>query len=283
MSAEKFLANKVCLVTGGAQGVGWALAQRMLKAGARVYVCDVSQENLENAQKSLVGSPQAECLTLTRCDVSNGSEVARWVDGIYAGEGRIDVLVNNAAFVRWNDFLDMSVEDELRIMRVGYDGMVHCCHAVIPKMLAGEGGHVVNIGSSAGKLFVGSSSAAYAAAKAGIDGYTQTLQTEFRGKPLHFTLVRPGVIAGTDFFRKHVPSNRIPRLGDLVPSLTPDDVVNAIVKAISRKKRIVDIPGFLPFMYLLFELIPDWFRWLCTGFGAGTRDYAALGESSDKT
>jgi hypothetical protein len=103
----------------------------------------------------------------------------------------------------------MPVEVQERVMRVSYDALVYTTAAVLPWMLAAGQGQIINIGSSAGKIFHGGVSAPYAAAKAAIDGYTQTLQAEFAGV-IHL-LVRPAVIAYS-FFRHH-PAN-MPRLAD---------------------------------------------------------------------
>ncbi len=150
-------------------------------------------------------------------------------DGIRAHDGRIDVLVNNAAFTRWLGIREMSADDELRTMRVGCDGMIHTTRAVLPAMVDGGYGHIVNIGSSAGKVLVGVSSAAYAAAKAGVDAYTQTLQVELARTPVHVMLVRPATIAGTDFFRSNVSHERMTRVADFMPYLLPPQAADALL------------------------------------------------------
>jgi len=267
------LDGKVCVVTGGAQGVGWALAQAFAARGARVYACDISHEHLAKAQEALKQIPRGELIQLTHADVADPASVNGWLGEVYARESRVDVLINNAAFVRWKNVLDMSLDEELQTMRVGYDAMVFTTRYVLPRMLQSGGGHIVNMGSSVSKLLVGGSSAAYAAVKAAIDAYTQMLQVELRKTPIHLTVVRPAAIAGTDFFKRNVPSERLPRMGDFVPYLTPPEVAESILRAIQRKRDTLDVPGFLPFFYLFFSLLPEVFRWLITVGGSGRRDY----------
>lgn len=271
-----FLSGQVCLVTGGAQGIGWAISQALADHGARVYVCDISEENLAQAAQELPGLPWADRITLARCDVTNRPQVETWIADIYRQTGRVDVLVNNAAYVRWVDVSDMSVEEEERTMSVGYNGMVYTVKAVLPLMKAAGRGHIVNMGSSAGKVFVGGSSAAYAAVKAAIDAYSQTLQAELKNSPVHVTVVRPATVAGTDFFRKHVPASRMPRFADYVPYLTPLQVARRIVRALRDQRAVVDVPGYLKLFYAFFALAPGVFRWMVNVGGSGRRDYGQV-------
>ena len=268
---EEFLAGRVCLVTGGAQGIGWAVSQALADHGAQVHACDISEENLARASRELTALPWANRITLTKCDVAQRAELEGWIAEIYRRAGRIDVLVNNAAFVRWEDVASMPVEEAELTMSVGYSGMVYGVKAVLPLMQAAERGHIVNMGSSAGRIFVGGSSAAYAAVKAAIDGYTQTLQVELRYSPIKVTLVRLATVAGTDFFRKHVSSSRMPRLGDFIPYLTPPQVGLGVVRAIREGRSVLDMPGYLSLFYLFFALLPGAFRWLIDVGGSGQR------------
>jgi NAD(P)-dependent dehydrogenase (short-subunit alcohol dehydrogenase family) len=273
---ERFLDEQVCLVTGGAQGIAWALAQALADHGARVYACDISEEHLARATQDLAALPWPDRIALARCDVSNRAEYEGWIDQVYRQTGRIDVLVNSAAFVRGQSIVEMSVEDTLRTMRVGYDALVYGVKAVLPLMLEAGRGHIVNFGSSAGKVFVGGHSAAYAAAKAAIDGYTQMLQFELRDSPIHVLLVRPAVVAGTDFWRKHVESSRNPRLGDFVPYVTPPQIAEAVVRAIHDRRLILDVPRFLWLFYWLFALSPRLTWWLFTQGGPARREYGEV-------
>jgi short-subunit dehydrogenase len=184
-------------------------------------------------------------------------------------------LVNNAAFVRWKDAVDMSLEDELQTMRAAYDGMVHCTRAVLPSMLAARRGRIVNIGSSAGKIFVGFSSAAYAAAKAAVDAYTRTLDVELERTGVATTPIRPGTIGGTEFFRRHVDPRRMPRMADFFPVLSPSDVAAKILRAVEGRRAVADFPRLLRLVYIVFALAPRMTRWL-TRRGGNAR--TALGE-----
>lgn len=271
-----FLKGRVCLVTGGAQGIGWAIAQALADHGAHVHVCDLSAEYLAAARRELPALPFGERIELAPCDVADRSQVEAWIRDVHAKAGRLDVLVNNAAFVRWEDVADMPVEDAEQTMAVGYNGMLYATKAVLPLMLAADGGHVVNIGSSMGRLFVGSSSAAYCATKAAVDAYTQTLQLELRHTPVAVTLIRLNTVAGTAFFREHVRPSRMPRLTDFLPYLTPPQVAAGVVRALRSRRAVLDLPWFLPACYLLFDLAPEVVRWMVARGGGGRRDYGSV-------
>jgi NAD(P)-dependent dehydrogenase (short-subunit alcohol dehydrogenase family) len=273
-SLGEFLKNQVCLVTGGAQGIGWATARALAAAGGTVHVCDVSEEHLATAREQAKHLPWPERFHFTRCDVSERTQVEAWCAGILKEAGRIDVLVNNAAFVRWQDVLDMSVEDVERTMQVGFNAIAYTTKAVLPSMRAAGAGHIVNIGSSAGRVFAGASSAAYSAMKAAVNGYTQTLQVELEDSPVHVMLVRPGTVAGTDFFRKHVPSSRMPRLADFVPPLTPEELAQAILRGIAQRTSILDVPRSLSVIYALFDHAPGVLRWLMRQGGSARSDFS---------
>jgi len=266
--------HSICAVTGGAQGIGWAIARALAARGGHVYIADIAEHYLQSARALAAASAWPDRFHFARCDVADQGQATAWIEQIYDDTQRIDVLVNNAAFIRWHDVLDMSVAEVEQTMQVGFNAIVYTTKAVLPHMLAARRGAIVNMGSSAGRLFVGSSSAAYAAMKAAVDAFTQTLQVELRGSNIHVMLVRPGTVAGTDFFRKHVPSSRLPRLADFVPALAPEQVAAAIICGLERRTSIVDVPGSLRLFYHLFHVAPNLTRWLVRAGGSARRDFS---------
>src|SRR2546423_7176316 len=147
---KEFLKGKTCLVTGGAQGIGWAISMSLARCGADVFACDISESHLARAaafEQSWSGR-----ITLDACDVSDRKAVTKWAETAYARTRRFDVLVNNAIFTRWSTVTSSSVEDSQATMRVGFEGMVLCTKAVLPRMLDAGSGHIVNIGSIMAKI-----------------------------------------------------------------------------------------------------------------------------------
>jgi NADP-dependent 3-hydroxy acid dehydrogenase YdfG len=273
---HNFLADHVCLVTGGTQGIGWALVQALADHGAEVYACGRSPESLGQAQRALTSLPWCEAIHLTQCDVTDRPALESWIKNIYQETGRIDVLVNNAAFVRWESVQSMTSEDAIQTMRVSYDGLVVAVKSVLPLMEAAGSGLIINMGSMTARIFVPGSSAAYAAAKAAIDAYTLMLQIELENSPVRATLVRLATVAGTDFFKKHVPASRMSPLTRFIPALTPPEVADAILRAIYKKQDIVTLPGYMHLLGIIYQIIPGFSRWLARIGGRNERDYGQV-------
>lgn len=276
---NKSLNGKTVLITGGAQGIGWAVAIALAQEGAKVYACDISSENIAKAQAVASSQMNNAFITFTHCDVSDYQQVVNWVEQARDAEGQIDILINNAAFVQWDTVSNMSIEKAERIMQVGYHGMLYCTKLVLPIMLQNKRGTIINLGSAASKIFVGGTSAAYSATKAAIEAYTKTLQFELHDTKVNALLLRLGTVSGTDFFSKHVPSSQLPRFADLFPHLTPPQVAQHIVKILQSNKKLktFDLPVYLPAIYFLYRLTPRLFYWLSTSFGSSKRDYGKVG------
>ncbi|GGU14376.1 SDR family NAD(P)-dependent oxidoreductase [Streptomyces lateritius] len=269
--------GSVCLVTGGEQGIGLAITRALTRQGAHVHVAGISPQHLESAAADLEAEGLGDRVAFHQVDVSDRAAYEQCIADVHEAGGRLDILVNNAAFTQWRDVADMSVEDMQKTMRTGYDAMVVGVKAVLPLMRAAGGGTIVNMGSSAGVVFVKGPSASYAAAKAAINAYTQVLSAELAGSPVNAMLVRPGTVGGTEFFGRHVPSQRMPRLADFLPVSTPEQVADAIIDGILNKRAIVDFPGYLPALYRAYALAPGAVRKLAALGGPARRDFAATG------
>jgi len=260
-------------VTGGTQGIGWAMAQALADHGGRVFACGLSERSLARANESLATLPWRESISLAQCDVANAAAFEGWIHGVHGQTGRVDLLINNAAFVRWEDIRDMSIEDARYTMRVSYDALVVGVKTVLPLMEEVGGGHIVNMGSMTARIFVRGSSAAYAAAKAAIDAYTLMLQIELQDSPISVTLVRLGTVAGTDFFRKYVKPERMSPLTRFVPALTPPQVAHAVVRAIQKKQAILTLPGYMHWLSVIYNVAPRFSRWLSQVGGQNQHEY----------
>lgn len=270
------LAGMVCAVTGGAQGIGWALSEAFARAGAHVYACDISPTYLDAAQSSAKALPDTCRIELERCDVSDASDLARWIGSVFEQEGRIDILINNAAFIRWEPMERLTIEEAEQTVSTGLLATIRATALVLPHMRKAGRGHVVNIGSSAGRVITASPSAPYAAAKAAVEAFTETVRLELAGSPVRVTLVRPGVVSGTSFFREHVRFDQLPRATDFMPAVTPPQVASAVLDAVRKGKPFVDVPGSLRVLYLLYALAPNATRRLLGLGGAARRDVGAV-------
>ena len=182
------LADHIAIVTGAASGIGRATATKLVAAGARVVIAD---RNLDGAQA--VAAALGERAIAVAVDVSDEHAVAGMVDACRAAFGDCTLLVNNAGIVQQGRFETLSVPDWDRMIAVHLRGTFLCTHAVIAPMLAGGDGVIVNIASQLGQIG-GIELTHYAAAKAGIIGFTKSLAREVSARGVRVNAVAPGPI-----------------------------------------------------------------------------------------
>ena len=193
------LANRVAIVTGGARGIGYAVAQRFLQSGADVALWDQDAERLASARETLQRAHPARRVEALALDLTDVSAVDAGMIGVAARLGRIDILVNNAGITGGNGTtweLDPAVWR--RVVEVNLIAPFLTCRAVVPHMLKGGWGRIVNIASIAGKE--GNPNAShYSASKAGLIGLTKSLGKELATRNVMVNAVTPAA-AKTDIF-----------------------------------------------------------------------------------
>lgn len=183
--------GRVALVTGAAQGIGRATADRLAAEGAAVVVTDIDAEGAVAAAGELAGSG-ATTLGLG-CDVTKPAEVRGAVDAAAQRFGRLDVLVSNVGVASDIEFEDVDDEEWNRQVDPTLNGAVRCIQAALPLLLsAPQGGAVVMIGSVNGLAAFGNE--AYSAAKAGLVSLTQNLAMRYARRGVRFNLVAPATI-----------------------------------------------------------------------------------------
>jgi pyridoxal 4-dehydrogenase len=181
------LEDRVAIVTGGAQGIGKAIAEKLSDEGASVVIADINEEGAKTAAEGLSG----EGLGL-RADVSKPDDVQAMVDATVDRFGRVDVLVNNAAIVPFIAWDDVDLAHWREIMSVNLDGPFMAIKAVEKPMREAGYGRIVNIASNT--ILAGTPNmAAYVAAKGGILGMTRSLATELGKYGITVNAVAPGL------------------------------------------------------------------------------------------
>jgi pyridoxal 4-dehydrogenase len=180
------LQDRVAIVTGAAQGIGRAIAQKLADEGARVVIADINGEGGEKAAAEL---PNAMSI---KTDVSSESDVQRLVDGALSRHGKIDILVNDAAIVPFTAWDDVTFQEWRRIMAVNLDGVYLTCRAVQYPMREAGYGRIVNIASNV--ILAGTPNLAhYVAAKGGVFAFTRALATELGKHGITVNSVAPGL------------------------------------------------------------------------------------------
>ncbi|KRB49079.1 3-oxoacyl-ACP reductase [Rhizobium sp. Root708] len=231
---ELSLTGRTAIVTGAGNGIGAAIAARLVAEGANVVVADI---NLENAER------QAEALRrdggkakAIKVDVVKEADVNAMVDETVAAFGSIDILVNNAGLTRDMRITKMSEADWDIVVDVILKGSFNCTKAVLPHMNERKWGRIVNISSRAHLGNPGQAN--YSAAKAGIIGFTRAMSLEAGRNYITVNAVAPGII-NTDMIRslphwEKIKENAekttpIPRVGE------PEDVADAVAFLVSER------------------------------------------------
>jgi NAD(P)-dependent dehydrogenase (short-subunit alcohol dehydrogenase family) len=186
------LHNRKAVVTGGAKGIGRAIAERLLDSGASVSLWDVDPEALRIASSELGIRGRVHTVAV---DLSDPESVEAAAGTTAAALGGIDILVNNAGITGGNaKTWEIPAADWQRVLAINLNGPFYCCRSVVPHMLKGGYGRIVNIASIAGKE--GNPNAAhYSASKAGVIALTKSLGKELATSNITVNAVTPAVIA----------------------------------------------------------------------------------------
>jgi NAD(P)-dependent dehydrogenase (short-subunit alcohol dehydrogenase family) len=181
------LRGRHAVVTGGASGIGFAIARRLAASGATVAIWDLDETAGRTAAAALSGSSAV-------VDVADVASVASAVQATLHAVPAIDILVNNAGITGPNDKLwDYPVEAWEKVFAVNVHGVFHCCRAVVPLMRARNYGRIVNIASVAGKDGNPNASA-YSASKAAVIGLTKSLGKELADTGVRVNCVTPAAV-----------------------------------------------------------------------------------------
>lgn len=184
--------DQVVVVTGAAQGIGAACAQRLAGSGARVALWDVDADGAAALARRLGDAGhQARAV---RCDVARPADVQAALDDTLAAWGRVDGLVNNAGIVRSAAFLDASEADWQQVIDVNLSGAFRVGQAVARAMVASGGGAIVNMGSVSG-LLASPDIPAYNVSKAGMHQLTRVMAVALAAQGVRVNAVAPGTIA----------------------------------------------------------------------------------------
>jgi 3-oxoacyl-[acyl-carrier protein] reductase len=185
------LSHRTSVITGGAVGIGYATAERMLDSGAAASLWDRDADNLAKAEERLSARGTVRAVEV---DVAEPQAVAAAAEWTVAELGRIDILVNNAGVAGTvNKLWETPVEEWRRVIDINLNSMFLCCRAVIPNMIENGYGRIVNVASIAGKE--GNPNAAhYSTAKAGVIGLTKSLGKEIVDKGIIVNCITPAVI-----------------------------------------------------------------------------------------
>ncbi len=242
------------LVTGASSGIGRTLALRLAREGARVALVARRAEELEKLAAE-IRSGGSEAVVLP-CDVSSAAEVAATAARAREVWGGIDMLVNNAGYGHHRTFLEWSVEDMERVMRVNYFGTLYFTKALLPAMVEQRRGWLVFVASVAGKIAPPEESA-YAASKFAMVGLAASLSLEVEDAGVHVLTVCPGVIR-TPFFDEEALSRMPPAAKRGMVEV--EALVDATMDALAKGKHEITYPGGISPAYVIQAVAPEFMR-----------------------
>lgn len=180
--------GKVVVVTGGTRGIGRACAEAFVAEGAKVALCGRSQASAEEAAASMGGGARGYA-----CDMADPDAVKQFLEAVTADLGPVSILVNNAGITRDGLLMRMKDADWHAVMETNLTGMFYTCRAVARDMLKQRYGRIINLSSIVGIRGQGGQSN-YAAAKAGIIGFSKAYAQEVASRNITVNVVAPGYI-----------------------------------------------------------------------------------------
>jgi NAD(P)-dependent dehydrogenase (short-subunit alcohol dehydrogenase family) len=217
------LKDKTALVTGGSKGIGRAIAESLVRAGARVVITARNEDEINEAvsQLNTIGPGTA---TGEVCDVRDYNDVK----SVFANLGGLDILINNAGIGMFASVESMSVEDFRAVLETNVFGVFYCCHEAIPLMKRRGGGYIINISSLAGAN-PHPQMAAYNASKFGLNGFSEALMQEVRHDGIKVSYIMPGSV--NTAFGGDEPSD------EKMWQLQPSDIAQVVMDLLSYPDR----------------------------------------------
>ena len=227
MSSSAPLAGQIALITGASRGIGRAIALQLAEAGAEVVVNYASSGDAAEQVVSAITAAGGKAYAL-KADVSQEDQVEQLMAAVLEKSGRIDVLINNAGITRDGLLMRMKTPDWQAVLDLNLSGVFLCTRAVTRTMLKQKHGRIINITSVVG-LMGNAGQANYAAAKAGVIGFTKSTARELASRGITVNAVAPGFIAT-----------------DMTKDLAAEALLNAI--PLGRYGEVDEVAGAVRFL-----------------------------------
>ena len=214
-------ANRIAIVTGGAQGFGYAISRRIIDSGGKVIIWDIDKYAIDKAKKEI----NSNNFHSQEVDIIDFRNIEKAINDIETKFGKIDIFVNNAGMTGMNAKVwEYPIDEWKKVIDLNLNATFYCCRAIIPHMIKNNYGRIINIASIAGKEGNPNASA-YSTSKAGVIGLTKSLGKELADKNIAVNCVTPAA-AKTRIFdqmtEEHInymlskiPRNRFAKVDEL--------------------------------------------------------------------
>ncbi len=223
----KHLAGKQALVTGGTRGIGRAIAEKLLAAGADVAICARRQADVDRAVAEMNGRGSPGRASGQACDVARYEDVARLFAFLAEAFGGLDILVNNAGVGLFQPVDQIPPQDWRTLLDTNLSGAFYCTREAVPLMRRRGAGYIFNIGSLAGKNPM-AGGAAYNASKFGMLGFSEAAMLDLRYDNIRVSCIMPGSVA-TGFSG--------PGVGPEAWKIGPEDIAQTVLDLLALPER----------------------------------------------
>jgi 3-oxoacyl-[acyl-carrier protein] reductase len=218
--------GKVAVVTGSSKGIGYAIAEALVQAGASVTVSARHAEEVSAAAARLNALGRGRALGVP-CDVRDPAAVRELIRTSVAEFGGLDILVNNAGVGHFAPVAELSFERWDQVIETNLSGVFYCCREAIPQLRKRGGGWIINIASLAGKNALAGGTA-YNASKFGLVGFSEALLLDVRNDNIRVSYLMPGSVA--THFNDHTPGEAD------AWKIQPEDIAQVVLD-------LLEVPG----------------------------------------
>ncbi len=235
----KNLKSKIVLITGATSGIGKSAAYHFAELGADLILSARRKERLEEISNDIESKYNIE-VNMMPMDVQNYDFVKFQIDSLDDKWKKIDILLNNAGLARgFGSVKDGFIDDWNEMIDTNVKGLLYVSKCVIPLMLKNKSGHIINIGSIAGREVYPNGNV-YCASKHAVDAITKSMRMELLDTPIRVTTIDPGLVE-TEFslVRHHGNEAKAKEIYKGLNPLTPDDIAEAIIFAATRNDNFV--------------------------------------------
>ena len=230
------LQNKTALITGATSGIGKATATLFAEKGAQLILCGRRQDRLGKLSEALSQKTNVHTLNF---DVRDKEKVFQQIASLPEAFQHIDILINNAGNAHGLDPIQQGNTDDWEAMiDINVKGLLYVSKAVLPTMLERQSGHIINIGSTAGKEVYPNGNV-YCASKHAVDALNQGMRIDLNGKGIRVGAINPGLVA-TEFseVRFKGDSDRASKVYQGYTPLHPEDIADIILFAVTRPPHV---------------------------------------------